>query len=157
MITRLPRPWFLLLAFLAVGAPAAEPPQIVPLGDGTYQVTARAGHLFTRNTEKLKAAALAAATDFCAKEGKQPKILSTTEDKSLLVFGEVSSVVLTFKPLAPGDPELSPVPAAASAPPKPLTTDQLATELTKLSELRKQGLLTDEEFATLKQKLLSRF
>ena len=61
---------------------------------------------------------------------------------------------------AANDPELAPAPApaaAAVAAPKPMTTDELQTELIKLDDMRKKGLLNDAEFESLKQKILSRF
>ncbi len=153
--------WFLPLLFLSAGfASAATVSRITATDDGTYKVTATAGHMFTRNTDKLAAEATKAATEFCKKEGKQLKVLSLEEDKSLLVYGSFSSVTLTFKALKPGDPELAPasIPVAAPAPAsEPMTSDKLAGELTKLDDLRKKGLLTDEEFQTLKEKLLNRF
>jgi hypothetical protein len=37
-----------------------------------------------------------------------------------------------------------------------LTTDELYNELVKLDDLRKKGILTDDEFQAEKKKLLSR-
>ena len=70
---------------------------------------------------------------------------------------------IVFKALNPGDPELtaplvapgSPQPQYAAAPPR-LTTDELYSELVKLDDLRKKGILTDDEFQAEKKKLLSR-
>ncbi|RXK56930.1 SHOCT domain-containing protein [Oleiharenicola lentus] len=85
------------------------------------------------------------------------KVVSVQEDKNQYLVGEFAQVTLRFKALAPGDAELTPGPTAAPVPPKPMTTDELGAELTKLDALRKQGLLTDAEFDALKQKLLNRF
>jgi hypothetical protein len=38
----------------------------------------------------------------------------------------------------------------------PDTADLLSSELTKLDDLRKKGLLTDDEFTAAKKKLLDR-
>jgi hypothetical protein len=43
---------------------------------------------------------------------------------------------------------------AAAAPAGPSAVDHLHTQLTKLGELRRAGLLTDEEFAAQKARLL---
>ena len=53
-------------------------------------------------------------------------------------------------------PAISPQPAAP-APPVivPSATDQALAELEKLGELKAQGVLTDEEFATLKARILA--
>ena len=50
-----------------------------------------------------------------------------------------------------------PVYLAAPAAPveRHLTTDELYSELVKLDDLRKKGILTDEEFQAEKKKLLS--
>jgi len=56
---------------------------------------------------------------------------------------------------AAAPPEQAPPPAAqASAPAASAPDDQLA-ELQKLSDLHDQGVLTDEEFDTQKQKILA--
>lgn len=48
-----------------------------------------------------------------------------------------------------------PQPSAPSLPPGSLTTDQLATKLEKLNELRISGLLSEEEFQQQKARLLA--
>lgn len=135
---------------------AGDVSPIQPAGDGTYTLTAKATHKFTRNTDKLKQQAVDVATQFCAKEGKQLKVVSVDEKKSMYVMGEFAQVTLTFKALAADAPELAPAGVGAAAP-RRLTTDELATELAKLDELRKKGLLTDAEFDALKQKVLNRY
>lgn len=148
----------LLFLFLAVtSAWAANILPVTPAADGTYSITAKATHKFTRNTEKLTEQAMKAAEKFCAKDGKTLKVLSVKEDKKQYLVGDFAQITLTFKALAAGDAELAPATAAAPAIAKPMTTDELGAELTKLDDLRKKGLLTDGEFETLKQKLLSRF
>lgn len=151
----------LLLAFLSAHLVwAADVLPVVPAGDGTYKITAKATHKFTRNTRKLEEAAMAAATEFCAKEGKQLKVVSVDGHKSQYLVGGFAQVTLTFKALDAGDAGLAPAAAAPApdvAPPTPMNVDQLQSELTKLDEMRTKGLLTDAEFETLKQKLLSRF
>jgi hypothetical protein len=68
------------------------------------------------------------------------------------------------QPQAPADPSpadqsaIHPVPQP-SAPPAagpPLTTDTTLAELERLIELKQQGLLTDDEFAVLKARVLER-
>jgi len=59
-------------------------------------------------------------------------------------------------------PPPAPAPAAAPPPPAPEAapaapsgmTEELAAQLKRLAELRDQGILTDEEFAAQKAKLL---
>jgi hypothetical protein len=147
----------MLVAVLVANCAAADDtPQVVPLGDNTYSITVKATHKFTRNTEKLKTQAMDAATQFCAKEGKVLKVVSVTEDKSMYLVGSYSQSTLTFKALSPGDPELAPATDDHPKPPPAMNADLLTSELTKLDDLRKKGLLTDEEFAAAKKKLLDR-
>ncbi|HWA29333.1 MAG TPA: SHOCT domain-containing protein [Lacunisphaera sp.] len=155
---------FLLVVFLSVNfAWAVTVRPVAQAADGTYSVTVKADHKFTRNTKKLTDEAMAAATEFCQKEGKQLKVVSVNEAKSRYLVGDFAHVTLIFKAVAANDPELAPAgtPAAAPAPapaaPRPMTTDQLEIELTKLAEMRKKGILTDAEFDALKQKIISRF
>ncbi len=142
----------------AVSAWAADVSPITPAGDGAFAVTVKAHHKFTRNTDKLKDEAMAAATQFCALDGKQLKVISLTQNKSMYLVGDFASVTLTFQALPPGEAEPAPA-AAATVPagPKHLTTDELGAELTKLDDLRKRGLINDAEFDALKQKVLSRY
>ena len=137
---------------------ADETPQVVPVGDNIYSITVKATHKFTRNTGKLKDQAMEAATQFCAKEGKQVEVVSVKEDKSMYLVGAFPQTVLTFKAVSPG----ATVAAAAKAtethpsPPPAINDDILTSELTKLDDLRKKGLLTNEEFTAAKKKLLDR-
>ena len=137
---------------------AGDTPPVVPVGDNTYSITVKATHKFTRNTEKLKDQAMEAARQFCATEGKQLKVVSVKEDKSMYLVGGYAQATLTFKALSQGDPELAgpAVAAVQPKPPLPMNADLLTSELTKLDDLRKKGLLTDEEFAAAKKKLLER-
>lgn len=161
--------WFGIVAvLLAAGlfVQAAEPaPAIVPLGENTYRVTISATHKFTRNTDKLKEQALAAASAYCTGLGKQLKIVSVDEKKSMYLMGEMASATLTFQALDLTDPALSatqsagatnsPVSLAGSAA-KPAGNEALYADLLRLDDLRKKGILTDDEFKAEKKKLLER-
>lgn len=153
-------PWRRLVLLCVISAAnaawAATVVPVAPTGDGNYRVTVRADHKFTRNTAKLKEQAVAAATDFCGKQGKVPRIVSVQEDKAQYLVGRFAGVTLVFQAVAPGETGRAPADVATPTPPA-LTTDELAAELTKLDELRKKGLLSDAEFDVLKQKLLSRY
>lgn len=155
----LPRLLGLILAAMAVSSAWAESASAVAsLGGNTYSITVKATNKFTRNTDKLKDEAMAAATDFCVKAGKQLKVVSITEDKSVYLVGPYAQVALTFKALGADDPELA-APAEASAKvagPAPLNTDALYADLLKLDDLHKKGILTDAEFDVEKKKLLAR-
>ncbi len=160
MKSPLRRFWLLLLTVAANYAWAGDALPIESLGNNTYSVTVNAHHKFTRDTEKLKDQAIETATQFCTKDGKQLKVVSVTENKGQYLVGPYAQVMLTFKALAPGDLELAP-PAAAEALAKPVAsastaTEQLYSDLLRLDELRKKGILTDAEFESEKKKVLDR-
>ncbi|HUJ41976.1 MAG TPA: SHOCT domain-containing protein [Opitutaceae bacterium] len=165
----------LALGLLAVPARADPNPEIVPLGHDTYALTRWAENGFVRNTEKLKAQALEDVAAYCAKLHKQPKIISTEASHPVVPLTGFAHAKIVFKALDADDPELrAPLPAAgaemalgapapAAAPPAaaesalPRTaTDQLYNDLMKLDDLRKRGILTDEEFQAQKKKLLDK-
>ncbi|MGA2693511.1 MAG: SHOCT domain-containing protein [Opitutaceae bacterium] len=88
------------------------------------------------------------------------RVLSLTGKVPMFSTGYASATII-FKALNAGDPGLtSPLPseAPAGAPgEKSLTssTDDLYNALLKLDDLRKKGILTDEEFQAEKKKILS--
>ncbi len=167
----LPLGRFISVSLLCVAASAfasSTPPTPVSLGNNTYSITCEASNAFHRDIDKLKADATDQATQFCAQQGKQLKLLSLTGKVPMFATGYAHAKIV-FKALNPGDPELNmpvtpegtiavPMVSAPAAPPPPprLTTDELYTELVKLDDLRKKGILTDDEFQAEKKKLLSR-
>lgn len=143
-----------------IGAPIAA-------GTDTYSITVTAGNALMRDTDKLKAEASDAAANFCAGQSKVLKVLSLNKKSPRFSLGYCTATIV-FMSLNPGDPALLPpapvaapvayAPAAyapAPAAPQALTTDELVAELTKLDDLRKKGILTDEEFQSEKRKVLS--
>ena len=159
--------WLALpLGLLAVTCRADPNPEIVPLGHDTYALTRWAGNGFVRNTEKLKTQALEDAATYCAKLHKELKIVSTTTARPVVPLTGFASAKVVFKALDANDPELH-APVSASAPgaatpavaeiAAPRTaTDALYSDLMKLDDLRKRGLLTEEEFQAQKKKLLEK-
>jgi hypothetical protein len=166
--------WLALpLGLLAVTCRADPNPEIESLGQDTFALTRWANTGFARNTEKLKTQALEDAAAFCAKLHKELKVISTTAQRPTVPLTGFASAKVVFKALDANDPELhapvsSPVPGtatsvsasatatpvvAANAPPK-TATDMLYSDLMKLDDLRKRGLLTEEEFQAQKKKLL---
>jgi hypothetical protein len=159
--------WLALpLGLLAVTCRADPNPEIVSLGHDTYALTRWANNGFTRNTEKLQSQALEDAAAYCARLHKELKIVSTTTARPLIPLTGFASAKVVFKALDANDPELH-APVAASAPgaatpvvaenaaPR-TTTDALYSDLMKLDDLRKRGLLTEEEFQAQKKKLLEK-
>ncbi len=160
-ISNLVRFWSVAAAMVAANcAWAGNASPIAPLGDNTYTLTVKAGNKFTRNTEKLKDQALDLAEKFCAKEGKQLKVVSVAEDKSFYLVGSFAQIKMTFKALDPRDPQLAsstpapeiPLPISKASP----ETETLYADMLRLEDLRKRGLLNDAEFEKEKQKVLAR-
>jgi hypothetical protein len=166
MTQRHPAPLFLalLLAAFALTARAQNISPISPIGNDTYTVTVKATNKFTRNTDRLKAAGISAAMEYCNKEGKKFKLVSATEHKQMYLVGPMADTVVTFKALPPDSPELATAaPAAAqSFTPPPASSagsaavDELSADLIKLDDLHKRGILTDEEYASAKKKVIDR-
>ncbi len=139
---------------------ASAPPDlgdVVTMGNDTFSITREAKNAFTRDVDKLKDQVSDSAAKFCAAQGKQLKVLSLTGNKPTFGTGYTSAKII-FQALNPGDPGLSsdssaPAPVAVAA--RALTTDDLYGSLVKLDDLRKKGILTDDEFQAEKKKLLS--
>lgn len=159
--------WLALpLGLLAATCRADPNPEIVPLGHDTYALTRWASNGFTRNTEKLKAQALEDAAAYCAKLHKELKVVSTAANRPAVPLTGFASAKVVFKALDASDPELRapvPAPALVAAPPAvaenatPRTeTDVLYKDLTELDDLRKRGLLTEEEFQAKRRKLVEK-
>jgi len=140
--------------------------RVVPMGNDTYSIICEAKNAFDRDADRLKDDATAAANNYCASQGKQMRLVSLTSDVPLFSTGYAKAKIV-FKALNPGAPEVASEAALAAAPafaPAPavepakrsLTTDDLYVQLSKLDDLRKKGILTDDEFQAEKRKLLSR-
>jgi len=132
--------------------------ELLPLSDGTFSITATAKTGFSRDTEKLKAEASDEAAKYCASLGKQLKVVELTAKKPWFSLGYASATIV-FKAVNPGEPEVAASAPGASAAPvaeRTISTDELVSELTKLDDLRKKGILSDEEFQIEKKKVLAR-
>ncbi len=138
----------------------------------------RARTAFNRDSDKLRDKANDEAAKYCADRGKQLKVVSLTSKVPMFGTGYARAKI-TFMALDAGDPRLSNAAPAAlrstrplrrprrprppswrsAAPPPPpprLNTDELYNELVKLDDLRKKGILTDDEFQAEKRELLTR-
>jgi hypothetical protein len=156
----------LSLALVAIGvtARAANPNVDVSdaedLGDNTLKITVEAKSAFDRNVNQMKMEAREAAESYCAARNKQLRVVSVDGNKPIFATGYTKATIV-FKALDASAPELAPpapaMPTPAVAPVVTLTatTDDLYTALTKLDDLRKKGILTDDEFQSEKKKLLS--
>ncbi len=149
----------------------------VAMGDNTFSITRQAHNGFDHDMERLRAEAQEDAQLYCAAHGKQLKIVTFSEDKPYYTLGYATAKIV-FKALDANDPELTaaPAPAGGTMPASTASYTQsggqntqtytptyttnggfdLYTELNKLDDLRKRGLLTDKEFEKEKKKLLKR-
>lgn len=143
------------------------------MGNNTYMITRQAATGFS-GSGTLKAEALQEAARFCATQGKQLKVVAVTEAKPPYILGNFPKAEVVFKALDAGDPELKtesaidPSDTQLKVGEHPLTratvdlnekhagAGDLYTELSKLDELHKKGVLTDAEFEAEKKKILSR-
>lgn len=148
---------------------------MVSMGNDTYSITREAKTAFNRDVEKLKADASDAAAKYCEAQGKQLKVVSLTGTVPFFGTGYAKAKIV-FRALSPGDPGLTSetaqmapavassvapytppyVPPAAAPAEKSLSTDELYNDLLKLDDLRKKGILSDDEFQAEKKKVLSR-
>ncbi len=64
----------------------------------------------------------------------------------MYLVGPMAEAIITFRALAPGDPELANAPSASSgaAQATPSAVDTFSADLLKLDDLHKKGILTDE-------------
>jgi len=139
----------------AAKTPPPAPP-VVPQGDNTYSITREAGSAFNRDINKLKAEVQADATKFCAEQGKELKVVSLTAEKPFFSTGYCKAKIV-FKALNPGEAEATAVATGVTAAaPRPSPTGDLYADLIKLDDLRKKGILTEDEFQSEKKKILDR-
>lgn len=145
---------------------AASESKLESLGDNTFAITRTATSGFDRNVAKFRQEAEQDAAKYCADHRKVMKVLAVSSDRPHF-GGGFASAKLVFKALDAGDPDLtaSPKPApgvsgaqSVAEPTGVLPTyaGDLYTEILKLDDLRKRGLLTDKEFEQQKKKLLKK-
>jgi hypothetical protein len=137
-------------------ASAATTPEVVQIDSNTFSITREATNAFSRGTTKLKAAVQEDAAKYCTAHGKELKVVYLTSDKPIFSTGFVSAKIV-FKALNPG--EVEPVPASTpsaviDSAGRPGGDGGIYDELLKLDDLRKRGILTEEEFQKEKKKVL---
>jgi hypothetical protein len=160
----------LLLPLLLAGCLSSH--GVVQLSPDVYMITKEDhGGIFAFNRGKMKTEAIREANAFAESKGKVAIPISSKE-KPVGVLGDWASFEYQFKVVAKDDPEAvrtSLAPRAdlviektekVSADIRTKDTTQksadLYTELTKLDDLKKKGILTEAEFEREKQKLLNR-
>jgi len=142
------------------------------MGANTYIVTRQAATGFS-GAGTLKADAISEAAKFCEAQGKVLKVVAVTEAQPPFILGNFPKAEVVFKALSPGDPELSRQSEYNSAGTQvrvgsslvdrsevKVTVDRQESgdayaKLEKLDELRKKGILTEDEFQKEKARLLA--
>jgi hypothetical protein len=160
---------FLLVAALLAGC---RSPGIVQVSPDTYMITKEdhAG-IFAFNRNKVKFDTIREANAFAESKGKVAIPISMKEHP-VGVLGDWASYEYQFRVVDKNDPEakrtsLVPRPDLVIEKNENISADvrikdssggnsDLYTELTKLEDLRKRGILTDKEFDDLKKKLLEK-
>lgn len=157
-------------------------PHVPPaaMGNDTFSIVIQAKNGFDRDLDRMRAEAREDAEFYCANHGKKLRIVTVSDEKPFFSLG-YASVKLVFQAVDANAPELAAAPAPVAsptglpassatytqtesapaptyAPSYPASTGgfDLYTELNKLDDLRKRGLLTDKEFEKEKKKLLKR-
>lgn len=143
-------------------------PEIVQIAPDTYMISKSSAAGAFANTSALKAEAIREANEFAEKQGKVAVGISAKELRPAQGF---PSFEYQFKVLDKHDPgaratdlgSTSDVVIESSETSRDLRSSEgsrqepdLYSELMKLDDLRKRGLLTDAEFEEEKRKLLNR-
>lgn len=157
-------PAAIICASLALAA--CSNPGVVQISPDTYFISRTDKGGVFGNASKMKAEVIHEANEFAAKQGKVAIPISTRETP--MAIGQFASFDYQFRVVDKNDPEAkrtSLIPRAdvviektekvtADVTTKEEKTPDLYTELTKLDDLRKKGILTDAEFEAAKKKLL---
>ena len=146
-------------------------PEVIPAGRDTYIVSAGGGLGWTTASEPVRKKVYKAANDYCAQRGLVMTPIHV-EELAGVPGQHMAGVKLTFRAVPPGDVEdqrpnmrrdpdyiLEVRKDEAIRADQRVTVDSsgdLYTELKKLDDLKKDGIITDEEFQTQKKRLLSR-
>jgi Short C-terminal domain len=156
----------LLSALITAGCATSE---IIPMGTDTYMISqTSAGGVFT-NMSALKSEVIKRANAFAESKGKVaiPLASNTTPPAP----GQMPNFEYQFRLVDKNDPRatgaalvprpdmvvennINVPPSSGGAKDEPKSKD-LYAELVKLDDLRKRGIITDEEFEAQKQRLLS--
>ena len=150
------------------------PAEVVDLGDGTYSITRDARSVFS-SLESLENRVKQDAAEFCQANQLSHEVISLdSDDVSFFADEGFSQVKLVFRAWPNANPHASASPStnrtypvavpiapamnsSTPSPQGPSATDRMYEDLVKLDDLLKKGILTEEEFATEKQKVLNRY
>ena len=143
---------------------------VVPMGQDTYMVSRQAASGFT-GMGSLKVDAFREASEYCISQNKKIQVVHTGESQPPYVLGNFPRAEIQFMCLSEGDRELvrpklkkeadvviektDAISVDVKTKDQSEKTKDVYTELLKLEDLRKKGIISEEEFETQKKKLLS--
>lgn len=157
---------FTMLSAIMILSGCASNSGVMPIGKDTFMVSRQAASGFS-GSGTLKAEAFQEASQHCEALGKNIQVVSTHEAAPPYVLGNFPKAEIQFMCLDARDAELNRPKLRKSADsvievkndihikdetPK---SSNVYSELIKLDDLRKKGILTDSEFDVQKKKLLS--
>jgi hypothetical protein len=142
---------------------------VIRLSPDTYRLSRVDGGGRYADAAAMKASVINDANAFAQSQGKIAVPIATREET--MRVGHLSTIDYEFRLAAPGGPAPKPTQPVQRADAvadqqahkavdvqpagKPEARPDLYTELIKLDDLRKRGILTEQEFQTLKAKLLA--
>jgi hypothetical protein len=158
-----------VLTLLVGGCMSSSGSGIVRVSADTYRLSRVDGGGRYVDAAAMKAAVVNDANAFAQSQGKIAVPVATREEA--MRVGHLSTIDYEFRLVAPGEPAPLPaepvqraaavadqtLPKTVDVQPagKPEARPDLYTELIKLDDLRKRGILTEEEFQMLKARLLA--
>ena len=135
---------------------------VTPVDGNTFMIAKKSAQVGFGPPIKTEAAVYAEASEFCEKQHNKVETVDLVVRNS--TFGRPGSVNLKFRCVGPGTSTTYSTPTDkgtdidatenAASEEDTVNADDIYSKLVKLEELRKQGILTDEEFAQEKKELL---
>lgn len=158
---------YVVAAFVLLLSACTSTTGVIQIGQDTYMIGSQGKSPGGFSGTEAKALAFAEAQKHCAGLGKKVQVINTQQ--SDMAFGKNATAEVQFMCLSEGDPQLgrprlekvpdqvievksplAPQPSGSVQAPK-----DLYSELLKLEDLKKRGLLNDVEFDQQKKRLLS--
>ena len=155
-----------LLLLIGALAGCVANPGIVEMSPGTYMLSREDKAGIFGNASAMHAAVIEQADKFAASKGMVAVPISTHETP--MYPGHFATFDYQFRLVAPNSPEAKPTPMvqrpdvvvqqterkSVDVRSNPASSLDVYTELLKLDDLRKKGIITEQEFQAQKTKLL---